>query len=80
MGYIRMCAGWSGIDDFETQFPNLNSWLNRLLERPGLEKGRHVPSKHSALENNKLSEEEREAKAQSSRAWVQKGMAQDAKR
>ncbi|KAJ4383140.1 Glutathione S-transferase 2 [Neurospora sp. IMI 360204] len=72
--------GWSGIKDFETQFPNLNAWLNRLLERPGVEKGRHVPSKHSALELNKLSEEELEAKAVSSRAWVQKGMAEDAKK
>ncbi|EGO60448.1 hypothetical protein NEUTE1DRAFT_56840 [Neurospora tetrasperma FGSC 2508] len=72
--------GWCGIKNFEAQFPHLNAWLNRLLERPGLEKGRHVPSKHTALELNKLSEEELEAKAVSSRAWVQKGMAEDAKK
>lgn len=72
--------GWCGIKDFDTQFPNLNKWLNRLLERPGLEKGRHVPSKHTVIEKNKLSEEELDKMAESSRAWVQKGMAEDAKK
>lgn len=62
------------------EFPALKRWLYELLERPGFEKGRHVPSKHNALELAKHSEEELEKKAEASRAWVQAGMKADAKK
>lgn len=60
------------------EFPSLKAWLYKLLERPGFEAGRNVPSKHTAFEMAKLSEEELEAKAAGPRAWVQKGMKEDA--
>ncbi|KAH6889813.1 glutathione S-transferase [Thelonectria olida] len=69
---------WSGIDIEE--FPKLKKWLYTLLERPGFEAGRNVPGKHTAFENNKLSEEELDAKAAASRGWIQAGMKDDAKK
>lgn len=62
------------------EFPSLKAWLFKLLERPGFEKGRHVPFRHNAFEMAKLSEEELEAKAAGPRAWVQQGMKADAKK
>lgn len=62
------------------EFPHVKKWLYKLLERPGFEAGRNVPDKHTAFELAKLSEEELEEKAGTSRAWVQKGMQADAKK
>lgn len=62
------------------EFPSLKKWLFKLLERPGFEKGRHVPSQHKAFEMAKMSEEELEARAAGPRAWVQQGMKDDAKK
>ncbi|KAL8397057.1 hypothetical protein RB594_003959 [Gaeumannomyces avenae] len=76
-GWIAAHA-WAGID--LAPLPHLNAWLESLVLRPGVEKGRHVPSKHTALELRKLTEEELDAKASAPRAWVQKGMAEDAKK
>jgi glutathione S-transferase len=44
-------AGWAGvnIDDF----PTLKAWEERMLQRPGVEKGRHVPSPHTVKERLK---------------------------
>jgi glutathione S-transferase len=58
----------------------LNKWLYKLLERPGLDKGRNVPVKHSALEQNDKSEEELAKEAKYHSDWVQKGMKNDAKK
>jgi glutathione S-transferase len=69
---------WSGVDIDE--FPALKKWLHKLLERPGFEKGRHVPSKHIAFELAKQSEEELEKKAEAGRTWVQAGMKSIAKK
>lgn len=71
-------AEWAGVDIAE--FPNLEKWLYRCLNRPGFEKGRHVPTPHTAFEHKDLTEEELEAKAASSRAWVQAGMKDEAKK
>lgn len=57
----------------------MEKWLYKLLERPGFEAGRNVPSKHTALDHKNLTEAELEAKAASSKAWVQAGMKDDAK-
>ncbi|RKL00827.1 hypothetical protein BFJ71_g5482 [Fusarium oxysporum] len=71
-------AKWAGVD--LSEFPHLEKWLYKLLERPGFEAGRHVPTRHTAFELAKLSEEELEAKASASKAWVQSGMKEDAKK
>jgi glutathione S-transferase len=44
-----------------------------------LEKGRHVPSPHKALEQEKQSDEEIAAAAQQNAGWIQSGMKSDAK-
>ncbi|KAK3370112.1 glutathione S-transferase [Podospora didyma] len=69
---------WAGVSLDE--FPSLNSWLFRMVSRPGIEKGRHVPSRHGALDMKNLSEEDLEKAAVSSRAWVQQTMADIAKK
>jgi glutathione S-transferase len=68
-------AGWAGIDIDE--FPTLKAWEERMTARPGVEKGRHVPDPHTIKEllKDKAKMEEYAAK---SRAWVQKGMKEDA--
>ncbi|KAK2814473.1 hypothetical protein FQN49_008175 [Arthroderma sp. PD_2] len=45
-GWIAV-AGWAGveIDDF----PHLKAWREKLLQREGVEKGRHVPKPHKLL-------------------------------
>ncbi|KFA52604.1 hypothetical protein S40293_07220 [Stachybotrys chartarum IBT 40293] len=69
-------AKWGGVDLAE--FPNLKKWLYKLLERPGLDKGRNVPTKHTALEFESMSEEELDKKAEATRNWIQSGMKKDA--
>ncbi|GJN82012.1 hypothetical protein PLIIFM63780_005548 [Purpureocillium lilacinum] len=67
---------WAGVSLDE--FPNVAKWLEKLLQRPGFEKGRHVPKPHTAFENDKLTEEELDEKATGARNWVQGGMKADA--
>ncbi|ROW15508.1 hypothetical protein VPNG_02219 [Cytospora leucostoma] len=71
-------ANWCGVDIDD--FPALKKWLEKLLERPGFEKGRHVPKPHKAFELAKASEEEIEKTAAAARAWVQASMKDDAKK
>lgn len=71
-----MLLGWAGINIDE--FPSLKNWLYKLKERPGFEKGRNVPTRHTAFD--KLTKEEIEKREQESRAWVQSGMQADAKK
>jgi glutathione S-transferase len=75
---LTQLAEWAGVD--LSEFPHLEKWLYKLLERPGFEAGRHVPTPHTAFETNKLTEEEIEAKAAASKAWIQAGMKDDAKK
>jgi glutathione S-transferase len=42
------------------EFPHLEKWLDKLLERPGFEKGRHVPKRHTAFDKERSSEEKLE--------------------
>jgi glutathione S-transferase len=70
-------AGWAGVDI--DQFPHLKAWEDLLASRPGVEKGRHVPDPHTIkeiLKDKKLAEQH----GAESRAWVQRGMAEDAKK
>lgn len=69
---------WAGVSLDE--FPALHKWLYALLERPGFEKGRHVPTRHVAFDLAKLSAEEMDKKAEETRKWVQSGMQADAKK
>ncbi|KAF1919117.1 glutathione S-transferase [Ampelomyces quisqualis] len=68
-------AGWAGIEIDE--FPSLKAWEERMTARPAVEKGRHVPDPHNIKEllKDKAKMDDYAAK---SRAWVQKGMKEDA--
>lgn len=61
------------------EFPTLKAWEERMLQRPALEKGRHVPDRHTIKETLK-NKEEAEKEAAQVRQWVQAGMKDDAKR
>ncbi|KAI1438252.1 glutathione S-transferase [Xylaria sp. CBS 124048] len=75
------CWGWvaagrySGVDPQD--FPVLNEWVLRMLQRPGVEKGRHVPKKHGYEANQKLNEEDFRAAAAANRAWILKGQQEE---
>ncbi|GIJ89411.1 hypothetical protein Asppvi_008351 [Aspergillus pseudoviridinutans] len=68
-------AAWAGVDINE--FPHLKAWEDRMAQRPGIEKGRHVPSPHNVKERTK-DKESIEKHAAEIRAWVQEGMKSDA--
>jgi len=72
------CEDWAGISLDE--FPHLNAWIDKIVARPGSEKGRHVPKPHTALENRHKTEAELDKAASATRAWVQEGMKGDAKK
>ncbi|KAI0021970.1 glutathione S-transferase GstA [Xylariomycetidae sp. FL0641] len=77
------CWGWvsyakaSGLD--MNEFPTLQAWVERMLKRPGVEKGRHVPEPHKYEEIQKMTEEEFEKRAAENRGWIMKGMKDEAK-
>jgi len=70
-------AGWAGIEI--NDFPHLKAWEDRMLARPGVEKGRHVPDPHTIKELLK-DKERAEKEAAGNRKWVQDGMKKDAQR
>lgn len=61
------------------EFPHLKAWEERMLRRPGVEKGRHVPSPHKVKEVL-ANKEETEKKAKESAAWIQREQAKDAEK
>ena len=71
-----VAAGWAGISLDE--FPALQAWEDRMLARPAVEKGRHVPDPHNIKELLK-DKDKMEQKATEARAWIQQGMKEDAK-
>ena len=75
-GWIS-AAGWSGIDIDE--FPNLKAWDLKMLSRPAVEKGRHVPKPHEVRELAK-NKEAADARAAEAREWMQRSAATDAKK
>ncbi|KAI5865428.1 glutathione S-transferase [Durotheca rogersii] len=70
-------ARWAGVDIEE--FPLLKQWVERMLKRPGVEKGRNVPSSHPYESHQGLTEEELDEKAAVGRKWIQASMKEDAK-
>ena len=68
-------AGWSGVDLEE--FPTLHAWEERMLKRPAVEKGRHVPEPQKIRELMK-DPKRMEEKAKEASAWVMKGMKDNA--
>ncbi|KAF2657086.1 glutathione S-transferase [Lophiostoma macrostomum CBS 122681] len=70
-------AGWAGIEI--NDFPALKAWEDRMAERPGVEKGRHVPDRHGIKDLLK-DKEKMEKHAAENRAWVQAGMKDDAEK
>ncbi|KAI1753605.1 glutathione S-transferase [Xylaria castorea] len=61
----------SGVDPKE--FPVLQEWIERMLKRPGVEKGRHVPSPHGYESIQSMTEEDFEKKAAANRGWILQG-------
>lgn len=70
-------AGWAGVEIEE--FPLLKAWDDRMLARPGVERGRHVPSPHRMKEMS-ANKEETEKHAAESAKWIQQGQAADVKK
>lgn len=68
-------AGWAGVDIEE--FPHLKAWDERMLKRPGVEEGRHVPDPHRMKELLK-DKAATEKHAKESAAWIQREQAKDA--
>lgn len=62
-------AFWAGVDIDE--FPHLKAWEERMLARPGVEKGRHVPEPHRMKEMAKKDPKEIEKAAAAAREWIQ---------
>jgi glutathione S-transferase len=72
---------WAGVDIEE--FPTLKAWSERMLARPAVEKGRHVPVRHNMTDlYNKWKADPKslDEHAKSTSSWIQKGMAEDAKK
>ncbi|KAI9852372.1 MAG: hypothetical protein M1838_000894 [Thelocarpon superellum] len=73
IGWIKI-SSYAGVD--LTEFPTLKAWEQRMLARPGVERGRNVPD--PAVDSR--SKEEIEALAAEGRKWIQASMAADAQK
>ncbi|KAK8017541.1 glutathione S-transferase domain-containing protein [Apiospora rasikravindrae] len=74
--WVAAAAG-SGVDI--TEFPALKEWRDKLLAQPGVEKGRHAPGPHKALEYENMPEEEAKKTFEHNRRWVQAAMKGESK-
>ena len=70
-------AGWAGVDIDE--FPHVKAWEERMLKRPGVEKGRHVPTPHF-MKEILANKEETDKLAARIAEWMQREQAKDAKK
>ncbi|KAK0509841.1 hypothetical protein JMJ35_007235 [Cladonia borealis] len=70
-------AGWAGVNIDE--FPHLKAWDERMMARPGVEKGRHVPDRHR-MKELLADKEATERHAQESAKWIQREQAKDAQK
>ena len=75
LGWIAL-ADWSGID--AAPFPHLAKWEQKMYTRPGINRGRNVPTPHLAVE---LSPDKElvDRVTRENRAWVQWQQARDAR-
>ncbi|GAW18928.1 hypothetical protein ANO14919_084110 [Xylariales sp. No.14919] len=76
-GWVSVGKG-SGVDPKE--FPALQQWVLRMLKRPGVEKGRHVPSKHGYEETQTMTEDDFNAGAAENRGWILQGQKRELER
>lgn len=76
-GWIA-AAPWAGVEINE--FPKLSAWEERMLKRPGVEKGRNVPSPQKFDKEMMANKEEAEKYAKESSQWIMQGQAEDAKK
>lgn len=71
------CWGWVASHDWAgvplDDFPALDAWVKRVVDRPGSEKGRHVPIRHTALDSKTQTEEEKDKQAKEASAWILQG-------
>ncbi|KAF2164426.1 hypothetical protein M409DRAFT_67924 [Zasmidium cellare ATCC 36951] len=74
IGWIAS-SGWAGIDI--DQFPDLKAWKDRMWARPVVQKGMNVPER-DAPRRGILKGEVEESIAAEARAWILKGMKEDA--
>ncbi|KAI0552119.1 glutathione S-transferase [Xylaria curta] len=78
------CWGWvavgksSGVDP--KGFPVLQEWVERMLKRPGVEKGRHVPLPHNYESIQSMTEEDFDKKAAANRGWILQGQKDELER
>jgi glutathione S-transferase len=70
-------AFWAGVEINE--FPALKAWEERMLARPGVEKGRHVPDRHAIKDLQKDAAKMKETE-ETAKKWIQAGMAADSKK
>lgn len=70
-------AGWPGVDIDE--FPHLKAWEERMAQRDGVEKGRHVPSRHTIKDLLKDKPAMEKAAAET-RDWIQQSMKKDSEK
>lgn len=61
------------------EFPAVLQWFDRLIQRPGFEKGRNVPCPHAHIRFNDMSDEEMNEIAAGGRGWIAEPMRRDAK-
>ncbi|PVH92577.1 glutathione S-transferase [Periconia macrospinosa] len=74
IGWVA-AAAWAGIEIDE--FPALKQWEERMTARPGVQKGRDVPEKHTSKESFK-DPAQAEKRAAEARQWIVAGMKEDA--
>lgn len=60
------------------EFPSVVQWFEKLIKRPGFEKGRNVPVPHIHIRFNKLSDEEMNEIAAGGKSWIAELMKRDA--
>ena len=75
--FPKASAFWAGVDI--TKFPHLEAWEERMSARPGVQKGKDIPTPHRMKELQKDPKRMQEH-AEKARQWVQAGMADDAKK
>ena len=76
-GWIS-ASGWAGVEIDE--FPHLKAWDERMAKRPGVEKGKNVPSPQKFNREMMKNKEEVDKYAKQSSAWIMEGQQEDAKK